>query len=779
MHINMFLFLFFLFQFFLVNTVNEKKIPRYKCGFDQLTQLPQNAIYRADKNSDNLFNINLKKEDDFKDFDIFLDLVQFNDQIIEYNLTEQKEFYETGIKKVINTIRSLLKVKKIDDDYCISDEQLIMAGLKKWDKTKIGNDTIKNNKGMISLGIDLYIFINLERKEEIGETVIASARTLIFQLPDHQPLCGIININIDMDYSFKNSLEYFESTIIHEFTHILGFSRNYFIDYFNHTFYKIDEYGIKRYYINSTKVLNIAKKYYNCNTIEGVQLEEGGGNGTTGSHWEERYLLGEYMIGQKYLEEEVISEFTLAYLEDTGYYKANYYTGGLMQFGKNKGCEFLNSKCANNSKVNPKFKNEFYDHILVVLEPSCSSGRQSRTYKTLLDYNSGIPEYFQYFNSNITGGYRPSADYCPIFGSDSYFKEKIYFLGKCSEIGSQKYGSSTPYKDENKNEITFQNGELALITSEKYSENSFCVISNLRPKNITDNPIALNMPRAICYQMFCSDRSLTIRINKDFIVCPRGGGKIRAMDFKGDLLCPDYNLICSGTVICNDIFDCVEKKSLLKDVIYDYETKTSQDYLEQGVIEYEIDYYELSNNGKCPLFCIQCNEFGHCKKCKNGTEIVELNQNNTIKRKCQPINELEHGYYKNEENNIYYKCLDNCDKCINGDECISCNSGFFQQNNKCLKNIDNCKKYDDNGRCIECKSKYKIKENGNICKKKSKKTIYIIFGCCSAVILIIIIFVVIYFIYFKPKKNLKDEVNKISFKEDEDRDNKEETLLYS
>ena len=67
------------------------------------------------------------------------------------------------------------------------------------------------------------------------------------------------------------------------------------------------------------------------------------------------------------------------------------------------------------------------------------------------------------------------------------------------------------------------------------------------------------MPRALCYEMFCSDRSLTIKINKDYIVCPRSGGKIKALDFDGYLLCPDYNLICSGTVICNDIFDCVEK----------------------------------------------------------------------------------------------------------------------------------------------------------------------------------------------------------------------------
>ena len=48
--------------------------------------------------------------------------------------------------------------------------------------------------------------------------------------------------------------------------------------------------------------------------------------------------------------------------------------------------------------------------------------------------------------------------------------------------------------------------------------------------------------------------------------------------YEGYLLCPDYNLMCSGTVICNDLFDCVEKKSEIKEesYIYDYEIKTSQ-----------------------------------------------------------------------------------------------------------------------------------------------------------------------------------------------------------
>jgi len=113
----------------------------------------------------------------------------------------------------------------------------------------------------------------------------------------------------------------------------------------------------------------VAKEYFNCSDIDGVELENDGGEGTMGSHWESRILLGEYMCGYITTEEGVISEFTFAYLEDTGYYKANYYTGGLMRYGKNKGCAFIKDKCVNNYEINSEFENEFFDTTYYGIDP--------------------------------------------------------------------------------------------------------------------------------------------------------------------------------------------------------------------------------------------------------------------------------------------------------------------------------------------------------------------------------------------------------------------------
>ena len=129
------------------------------------------------------------------------------------------------------------------------------------------------------------------------------------------------------------------------------------------------------------------------------------------------------MNGVIYTEELVISEFTLALLEDSGYYKANYYSGGLMRYEKNKGCDFVFNKCVINGEINSKFKNEYFNSInneITSMDTSCSSGRQSRAYNYLFKYKSDIkPEEYQYFINPKIGGWQ-AANYCPVSLEDIF-----------------------------------------------------------------------------------------------------------------------------------------------------------------------------------------------------------------------------------------------------------------------------------------------------------------------------------------------------------------------
>ena len=710
---------YLLFNFIFQMHQTKENMAFFRCGVDDHYKAPLSATHII-KNEDDNRRLN---DGEFKDFHIYLDLINIKNGIRQYHLEEYENLFINSLNKAVKTLETLLKVKPIDN-YGFTDENITNIPIDDWNKTMVGTNAVG---GMASLGIDLIIFGKLD--DEMGSSTLASAGPYYIVKDTGQPLVGIVYINTRVNYSKINSEEYFQSIIIHEFTHILGFVGGYFENYYHNIFTKVDEFGLTRYYINSTKVLNVARKYFNCSDIDGVELEESGGTGTAGSHWEARILLGEYMNGVIYPEEQVISEFTLALLEDTGFYKANYYTGGLMRYGKGKGCEFVKNRCVNSShEINPKFENEFYDSIAspFYFDASCSSGRQSRTYYTWWLYNY-IPDYYRYFEDETWGGFSP-ADYCPV--AREYYEEitNSYYTGHCSLKGNGGYGTKIIYEI-NEKRYYFTSGYLSSITNETYSDHSFCYQSSLIKNNENDNNI-FNTIRAVCYESFCSDFSLTIKIFDDYFVCPRAGGKIEVEGYHGYFICPDYNLICSGTVICNDMFDCVKKKSEIKEqsYIYDYEIKTSQN-IENSEIALSDDEtnYELAQNGICSINCKQCYENNICKKCRNnyGLTFVENNGENNII--CLPLNELSIGYYKNNDE-LYYPCLENCDICSNDTICKNCSSDYIFINDnysECIFKSDidlNDYFTNDNITYYNCKlEKY---SNNEKCQKSILQTTY-------------------------------------------------------
>ena len=700
---------------------NKEKKFFYRCGVDdqEIKTIPVSSTVSVNDDNRRL------NTGEFKDFKIYLDLINIKNDIKKFHLEEYEDLFIDSMNKAVETLESLLQVKNLGKGFIFTDQQIIKIKISDWNKTIIGNKAIGNSK---ELGIDLFIFGRFD--DQMDEYTLASAGPKYMDPKTYQPIVGVVNINKNVNYSKINSKEYFQSIIIHEFTHILGFLKSYFTNYIHNIFNKTDEYGLNRFYINSTKVISVAKKYFNCSEIDGVELEESGGSGTVGSHWEARILLGDYMNGVVYPEEQVISEFTLALLEDTGYYKANYYTGGLMRYGKNKGCDFIKKRCVDSKhEINPFFGNEFYDSIKSpdLIDASCSSGRQSRTYHAWWIYNN-LPDYYKYFTNEQYGGFSP-ADYCPV--SKEYYREteSSYYTGHCSTKGNGEYGTKIIYHVEENQKInethystvtkryyyTSKYLQSKSMTGETYSDHSFCYQSSLIKNDINfDSSIV----RAICYESFCSDLSLTVKINEDYLVCPREGGKIEVEGYKGFFLCPDYNLICSGSVMCNDMFDCIEKKSTVKEesYIYDYTIKTSQNLEDAELaIADEINNYELSDNGICPKNCKHCYENNTCIKCRNGYDFLGSKNNQEIK--CLSETELSKGFYK--VNNINYPCIKNCDVCSDDNTCETCSEGCDYTNGNCIKKVENCEEYDNDGICAKCKDNYAFKEdNRNLCLNK-------------------------------------------------------------
>ena len=634
------------------------------------------------QNKDNIkrkleLNLELTEErGKFEDLKFFYDFKNFEQNFPPEWTADQKTLIINSIKKAGGVLESFISMFK-------SEEKMLFPKIaaKNEYNLDVWEDIFKLDEAQ-NYDFCIAVFFNFK---ETGNT---PASTEIMYTNDLDiPLFTVIKLNKDF---LNDKLEsyYLESLFLHELTHSLGFHSYLFCnDPFNSIISTKEINGKNHYYITSKNVVDFAKDYFDCQSLEGVEIEEGEDD-CPGSHWSSRILLGEYMTDFAYPEEQVISGFTLALFEDLQYLKVKKkYTGGLMRFGKHKGCDFVNSKCIGGSN---KYENEFYYPTnlddLNLIEPSCSSGRLSRTIYKLYAYDSDIsPSEYQYFSNKKVGGI-PLTNYCPV---SEYPSSDSIFIGRCSQKGEPS--------------------ELASALGESLSANSFCALSSLMKSGNTNYDGEV---RAVCFEMFCSDKSLTILVGDNYFVCPRGGGKIDGVGYDGYLLCPDYNLICTGSAICNDMFDCINKKSEENTGIfnYDYDIITTQDSSVYKEAETVIGHELSENKNTCPIYCSQCNknklcvrcgknfvlkgnvcenkikncieydDDESCKKCKDGYALIKEKNNNKY---CLEESKLGIQYYSETESDItyYIKCSDTFDNCLScsSTACTSCinNYGLF------------------------------------------------------------------------------------------------------
>ena len=103
-----------------------------------------------------------------------------------------------------------------------------------------------------------------------------------------------------------------KNILLHEITHILAFHPEFFrLLNMNTT-----ENGIS--YIKSSGAVSKARQHFGCSSLTKIPLENQGGSGSAGSHWESRFMLGDYMISTDH-PDAAISDITLALFEDTGF----------------------------------------------------------------------------------------------------------------------------------------------------------------------------------------------------------------------------------------------------------------------------------------------------------------------------------------------------------------------------------------------------------------------------------------------------------------------------
>ena len=378
-------------------------------------------------------------------------------------------------------------------------------------------DTIGAGYADFLVNNDVIIFPQFD--SDLGSNVLAAAAPCIVT-NSNRPYGGVLYINTNLNFNKGNTNQYLKNILLHEITHILVFHPYFF------TALKLNQTEGSNSYIISPKAVAKAREHFDCSSITRIPLENQGGTGSVGSHWESRYMLGDYMISTDY-PDQAISDITLGLFEDSGFYKVNYYSGGLFRFGKGKGCGFMDEskKCIENEKATFE---EFCDTANAAM---CSSSRTLKSSCYLTTYTSSIPTAYQYFSDPRKGGF-PAADYCPV--PYQAHSSSTYFSNHC-QIGSSSLSSEY---------------------NEKIGFDSFCFMSSILPSSSTASTSQI----PICYEVRCDadNNQFTVTIGSSEIACPTDGGTVSAPSgFTGSIVCPKYSDIClSDGSVCNEMFSC-------------------------------------------------------------------------------------------------------------------------------------------------------------------------------------------------------------------------------
>jgi leishmanolysin-like peptidase len=280
------------------------------------------------------------------------------------------------------------------------------------------------------------------------------------------------------------------------------------------------------------RVSQFVKDHFGCDQLEGAELESQD-DGCIGSHWEERVFEPEIMTPVLSFR-NVFSALTLAFFEDSGWYRVNTTMAKRLHFGSKRGCDFATKRCINpdESPLDP-------DHYCTSIEAeSCSVDANSRSICSI-GVGKSIPKIYQYFSDPTTGGNSNFADFCPI--------NTGYSQGDCS----------------NPDNLAVPKGTTLNILGETYCPTCKCTQTTLRSDDSSDW-IVSDRRKTGCYAMKCtSTGAVDITIPRtngvSKVTCRAKGEKIQVSGFTGTITCPDPIVVCdrdcpkacSGNGVCD------------------------------------------------------------------------------------------------------------------------------------------------------------------------------------------------------------------------------------
>lgn len=403
----------------------------------------------------------------------------------------------------------------------------------------------------------------------------------------NRPVAGFVNLCPGKLETSAQSFESLLSTLKHEIYHALGFSVGLFAFYRDHDGKPLSKRlknGLPEYnnfnnlYQWSDKVIKSivrddwsvsggtakhevqmivtptvkkeVRRHFGCDDLEGAELENQGGEGTALTHWEKRIFENEAMTGT-YTQHPVFSRITLALMEDTGWYKANYKMAEPLDWGRNLGCLFAKNNCrawiAN--QIENKLHTAPYCATLKQspLHMRCTHSKLSLALCNLVKYTSELPNEFRYFDRlgqipvkdiSTYGGAVELADFCP-------FYQKFTL----TEEGGRKRGTTCTIPEN----MPEPKKNFAL---EKFGRGSKCVEHGrhwIAKKDLLTRTM-LDWGSG-CYDYQCTDKGLKLLVGDKEYLCTKPNekmevnGLMNGWSVNGSLVCPRCQDFC-GDYIC-------------------------------------------------------------------------------------------------------------------------------------------------------------------------------------------------------------------------------------
>ena len=317
-------------------------------------------------------------------------------------------------------------------------------------------DSFSHAKLSGGLDQDLLLFVTAV-PVKAGEGQIAFGYPCHFAPATHRPVIAHVNLDPSQVFHGSDEEDYLSNVVLHELVHALGWTPSlaqarqgsgdsFFVswaqDYASLSPLRVRDLlrlhqrptqaGSAEYFptLNNTvpssvvmmatpQVLEQARLHFDCElfgtqALPGLEVEDwtyGKSRDTPITvHWEKRITSGEVMNS---LVERgaALSRLTLAALQDTGYYLANYAAAEPLSYGKGAGCGFVARSCLQ-WQDEPRtaryacYENHFLSCKLVGrCEKQCSVESTHRAACSATEHNTPMPP--QYLHNSLYTGNRP------------------------------------------------------------------------------------------------------------------------------------------------------------------------------------------------------------------------------------------------------------------------------------------------------------------------------------------------------------------------------------